>query len=310
MRISVVIPTKDRIPEICLCLDSISKQSILPNEIIIIDSGENLRLDFILTEKTPTIVSLVKLVRVKVSLTEARNIGVRCSTGDIVFFFDDDVVLDRDYIKQVMSVLANDQEGRIGGVMGNIVNVKRDVTSLSSVVRRFFFWDHFGDGRFLSSGLPTYIHGYGKAAQTEFLSGCMSAYRRKVLKEFAFDKNLGRLGGYCYLEDADMSYRVSRKYTLMYTPLAKLEHNPSQKSRVDVCNKTKQLVVNHFYLFEKNIPKRFSTLMSFYLSLFGYLFFTGLFQGNSQGIIGWFKGIFDYRTSCRKPKTRLIVKNL
>lgn len=299
MRISVVIPTKDRIQEICLCMDSISKQSILPNEVIVIDSGENSRLDFILKEKIPTLASLVKILRVKASLTEARNIGVRYCSGEIVFFFDDDVVLDRDYIKQVMGVFMNDREGKIGGAMGNIANVKRDVTSLSAIMRRLLFWDHFGTGRFLPSGLPTYVHGCGKTTQTEFLSGCMSAYRRKVLGEFAFDNNLGRLGGYCYLEDADMSYRASRKYALTYTPLAKLEHRPSAESKVDLRNRTKQLVFNHFYLFKKNMPKRLSNIFSFHLSLFGYLFFTGLFQGSPKGIIGWLKGIFAYLASYR-----------
>lgn len=294
MRISVVIPTKDRFQEICLCIDSISNQSILPNEIIIIDSGENSRLDFILNKKIPTIVPFVKLLHMKASLTGARNIGVQHSTGDIVFFFDDDVVLDRDYIKQVMTVFMNNPEEKIGGVMGNIVNLKRDVTSLSAIVKRLLFWDHFGDGRFLPSGLPTYVHGQEKVVTTEFLSGCMSAYSRKVLNEFVFDESLGRIGGYSYLEDADMSYRVSRRYALVYTPFAKLEHHPSPKGRIDRCSLTKALVFNHLYLFEKNMPKRLSTLLSFYVSLFGYLFFTGLFQGSPQGIIGCLKGLVTY----------------
>jgi len=294
VKTSVVIPTKDRIQEICLCIDSISKQSILPNEIIVIDSGENLRLDFVLKEKIPTIAPLVKILRVKASLTEARNIGVRHSTGDIIFFFDDDVILDSDYIKQVMNVFVNDPEEKIGGVMGNIVNMKRDVTSPFAIAKRLFFWDHFGDGRFLPSGLPTYVHGQDRIVPTEFLSGCMSAYSRKVLHEFVFDESLGRLGGYSYLEDADMSYRVSRKYALVYTPFAKLEHHPSAKGRIDRCSLTKALVFNHLYLFEKNMPKRFTTLLSLCASLFGYLLFTGLFQGSPQGIIGCFKGLVTY----------------
>lgn len=291
MKISIIIPTKDRTSEICQCIDSISRQSLLPHEVIIVDSSENAYLNSVLEGKIPAIMPLVKLVHVKASLSEARNIGVRHSSGDILFFFDDDVILDRDYIKQVMTVFANDENGKVGGVMGNIINISRDLTSLASVMRRFFFWDHFGDGKFLPSGLPTYVHGNRKVMQTEFLSGCMSAYSRKVLKEFAFDENLGKLSGYSYMEDADMSYRVSRKYTLIYTPFAKLEHHPSAKARVDRRNVTKQLAFNHFYLFKKNMPKRLSTLSSFYLSLFGYFFFTGLFQGSAQGIIGWFKGM-------------------
>jgi GT2 family glycosyltransferase len=209
-----------------------------------------------------------------------------------VFFFDDDIVLDRDYIKEVVNVFSIDREGKIGGVMGNILNLPRDLTSLTALVRRLFFLDHFGDGKFLTSGLPTYVHGQGKVIGIEFLSGCMSAYNRKVLEEFAFDENLGRLGGYCYLEDADMSYRVSRKYTLMYTPLARLEHCPSEKARFDVTLKTKQLVLNHRYLFNKNMPKRMSTMFAFGLSLFGILLVYGIFSKNGKGLVGFFEGLF------------------
>jgi len=296
--VSVVIPTKDRIDAICKAVASILEQTVLPEEIIVVDSSKNFDSCSFLKDRFTNSVPRVKCIRSDVVLTTARNIGIEHSSGDLIFFFDDDVVLDEDYIKEVVNVFMNDQEGKIGGVMGNIRNLQIDTSSLTAIVKCLSFLDHFGDGKFLPSGLPTYVHGQKGAMQTEFLSGCMSAYRRKVLNEFAFDEKLGKLSGYCYLEDVDMSYRVSRKYVLWYTPLAKLEHHPSmnQKSFYQIA---KQHVVNHSYLFKKNMPKTLSTMFAFFMSLLGILLINGFFRRSGKAIIGWFEGTLYVIRTCR-----------
>jgi GT2 family glycosyltransferase len=296
LRVSVVIPTKDRTHSLCKAIDSIVNQTLLPDEIILVDSSKKIDDRSFLKDGFTDSIPLVKFIWSNQVLTVARNIGIEHSSGDVIFFFDDDVVLDRDYIKEVVKVFMNDPREKIAGVMGNIRNLKRDTSSLTAIVRRLFFLDHFGDGKFLPSGLPTYVHGQEKKLQTEFLSGCTSAYRRKVLNEFAFDEKLGKLSGYCYLEDADMSYRVSRKYNLVYTPLARLEHHPSVKAGLNMMIRTKQLVTNHYYLFNKNIPKQLSAMLAFCLSLLGHLLVRGLFPLSGKAIIGWFQGIFAIST--------------
>ena len=43
------------------------------------------------------------------------------------------------------------------------------------------------------------------------------AFRRNVLDEFRFDE---QFKGYSFMEDCDISYGVSRKYKVMFTPFA------------------------------------------------------------------------------------------
>lgn len=290
MAMSIVIPTKGRVDQIFICLNSILKQTLLPHEIIIIDSSENANLGLFLKRKFRVDHPKVKYIHTEATLTEARNIGTQQSSGDVIFFLDDDIILDKDYVKEVTKVFTNDNDGKIAGVMGNITNMKRDTSGWRATLRRLFFLDYYGNGKFKLSGLPTWVHGQEKIMKTEFLSGCASAYRREVLNEFKFDEKLGVLGGYCFLEDADFSYRVSRKYPLIYTPFAKLEH---RAPGVVSPTKKRQYIFNLFYLFKKNVPKRLSNIFAFLLSLFGLLLFTLLFERNVRGFVSYLQGIAD-----------------
>lgn len=287
---SVVIPTRGQVDQISRCISSILEQTLLPHEIIVVDAGENTDLNLFLKRKFPVDHPKIEYIHSRTCLTEARNIGVQRSSGDIVFFFDDDVILEGDYIEKVMKVFLSDKEGKIAGVIGNITNVKRDTSGWRAALRSLFSLDYYGNGKFRLSGLPTWVSGENKIMRTEFLSGCASAYRREVLNEFKFDEKLGVLGGYCFLEDADFSYRVSRKYTLMYTPFARLEH---RAPRVVSPTKKRQYIFNHFYLFKKNVPKRLSNIFAFLLSLFGLLLFTSLFERNLRGFVSYLQGIAD-----------------
>lgn len=290
--ISVIIPTKGRIREVCYCLDSILKQTFLPDEIIIIDSSKKSKLGQFLKEKFPVKYPKISYLHSNVSLTRARNIGVERSSGEFVFFFDDDVILDKDYIKEVMKIFLNDKEGKVGGVTGRIVNIYRDATSLKNRLRRLLFLSYFGDGKVTLSGLSSSVQGIKNVVETEFIQGCAGAYRREVFKFFKFDERLGKLSGYCYMEDVDFSYRVSRKYKLIYTPFAKLEHLKSVSSRIDMVIANRQYIINRFYLFKKNMPKRFLNVTAFYISIFGLLL-RSLLRRNSKEMIGILLGLKD-----------------
>lgn len=289
-RISVVIPTKNRPLEIIKCIDSILKQTVPVDEIIVVDSSENRNLQPLLRKNFSCFTSKIKYIYSDVSNNAARNMGVQQSTGEIVFFFDDDVVLEMNYVREVMKIFEHDKEGKVAGVMGDIINLKRNIRDWRATLRRLFFLDYFGNGKFRLSGLPTWVHGERQVKKTEFLSGCMMAFRKHVFMEFKFDENLGKMGGYCYLDDVDLSYRVSRKHELVYTPFAKLKHTgPTKISSA----KKRQYVFNHFYLFKKNVPKNLTNILAFFVSIFGLLISTGIFERDVYGFLALLKGLRD-----------------
>jgi GT2 family glycosyltransferase len=88
-----------------------------------------------------------------------------------------------------------------------------------------------------------------KIQPTELLQGCCS-YRKKVFNEYEFDE---RLRGHAVREDIDFSFRVSRKYKLIYTPFAKLYHKSSSEGRESEELYYRKYIYNHYYIFRKNM---------------------------------------------------------
>ena len=299
VKLSVIIPTRDRIDELRECLDSLFYQTLVPDEIIVIDSGKT-KVYSQLQKAFPVSISEIQYVYSNVCSNSARNIGVRKSSGSILFFFDDDVVLDKDYVKEILGVFANDDKRNIVGLQGNITNMRiKPTNSLTMIIgmifRRLLFLSYYNGGNFRLSGLPTWICRSPEAKMTkvEFMISCASAFRRQVFDEFMFEEKLGMLSGYCAYDDVDFSYRVSRKYTLMYVPHAKLEHHRSKKARSNLMMWNRRRVFNYFYVFKKNMPKELSNILAFFVTLYAFLLFAWLFQKNLKGIIGWFRGIAD-----------------
>ncbi|RUS95242.1 glycosyl transferase family 2 [Dulcicalothrix desertica PCC 7102] len=63
--------------------------------------------------------------------------------------------------------------------------------------------------------------GYGNVMDVPYLSGCFMLFRRKYLDEIGyFDENI-----FMYLEDADITLRMSRKYRTVFYPHVHIFHH-------------------------------------------------------------------------------------
>jgi GT2 family glycosyltransferase len=194
---------------------------------------------------------------------------VRESSGDILFFLDDDVVLERDFVREIKKVFDSDPSGEVGGVAGDILEARKARGKRQwwqQLLRRLFFLSDYGSGEFRLSGFGTWPQGLDEIQYVELLTGCEMAFRRKVFDELEFDE---RLTGYAYMEDVDFSYRVSRKYRNVYTPFARCRHIQSQKERLNKAERKKMLLTNHTYLFRKNMPQTLAHRVAFWLSVIG-----------------------------------------
>lgn len=216
------------------CLESVRTQSRLPDEVVVVDASDHDQLSHdlgVLDLGMP--ITYIKSVP---HLTRQRNQGVQASRGDIIFFFDDDVVLEPDYIEQVLRVYEEDKQGIVGGVQGTLTNVGTQTSWKRRLIIQLFLLDGPGDGRMLPSGLqrwvdsahPRYQH-LVEPLPIEVMNGCIQSYRRTVFDDFQFNEDLP---GYGTGEDRDFSYRVSRKYRLYYTPLARAEHRSRPLERM------------------------------------------------------------------------------
>ena len=102
MKISIIVCTKDRLKDLIRFTVSLKNQNLQPDEYIIVDSttppvNEN--------EGFCEITSLypqLKYYHTQPGLTFQRNYGISVSTGEVLFFFDDDIVLDPGYLQIII----------------------------------------------------------------------------------------------------------------------------------------------------------------------------------------------------------------
>lgn len=101
LTLSLIIPTYNEQRHIKDCLDSIAKQSRMPEEVILVDNNSS--------DDTVAIAKKYKFVRVikekKQGLIYARNAGFRAAKGDILGRIDADSVLVEDWVQVVMAEL-------------------------------------------------------------------------------------------------------------------------------------------------------------------------------------------------------------
>jgi GT2 family glycosyltransferase len=227
MKLSVIIPTYNRRHDLDTCLDSIQKQTLAPDEIIIVDDSDNNETEQLIQQRWGEFDIRYIHHEGQRSLARCENLGVKHSTGDIVLILDDDVVLEENYIKEILNTY-NEHPYALG-VQGYITNGYVP-SPLKNILRRFLIYSYREkDGcSVLPNGNTSYPYEPDHVISCKWLSGCNNSWKRKVFDEFQFDNNLL---GYSFNEDVDFSNRVYKKYpgSLLMTPKARLVHNTVKK---------------------------------------------------------------------------------
>jgi glycosyltransferase involved in cell wall biosynthesis len=253
VRLSVIICTKDRPEMLATCLESLRCQTRRPEEIVIVDASAPPARDAVCRVANDMRGCRVALIRSVPGLPRQRNLGARVTTGSVVVYLDDDVVLDAGYLAAIARTFEDDCTGQIGGVGGAQVP---DPTPREGCLRRaacrLFLLDTYGRGLVKRSGRPDYAFAPRSRMKVEFLSGCNMAYRREVLAALSFDE---RLGGYALGEDLQFSYRVSRRWDLVLTPHARLEHRVAGTGRPRRDDYQAMAIFNRYLFFREQVAR-------------------------------------------------------
>lgn len=268
MKIEIIIPTKDRHEDLQKAIKSIVQQTLKPSKIVIVDAGEKPKNYSPIEKQCLEKGIFLKVIQSKPGLTFQRNLAIKQIENDLIIFFDDDVELDEDYLESIATVFEADKNIKIGGATGKILNGISKPGFFARLLRKTFLLSLPSKGEILPSGCVNMID-YTKEDTFEinWLSGCNMAYRKEVFERFLFDENLKIYAS----EDFDFSFRVNKKYKLVYIPSAKLLHNHSSASRLSKAIRTGMFVRGHNYLFKKNMPQTFFNKICHFWSLNGIL---------------------------------------
>lgn len=115
--ISVIIPAFNATLTIRKCLVALAAQTFQPKEIIIVDDGskDNLESEISRLRIDLKMKNLVLLKQNHKGVSEARNLGVKKSCGEILVFLDSDCVPDKNWLKKINEAFSNPQVGAVGG---------------------------------------------------------------------------------------------------------------------------------------------------------------------------------------------------
>ncbi len=263
----ILICTKNRPEDIKKNLFSLFKQTYAPGKIIIVDASDSDRTEKVINKFRDNL----KIEYIKSSIsstTYQRNIGIKKSTGNIIIMLDDDVVLDRNFILEIVKIYRTHPDA--GGVSGMIVNMPK-LSPLYDIFKYVFLQTGTSKRKpnyIKKSGFPSVSLITNRITEQNFMQSCVCSYKKAILNKFIFDENLTK---YAYMEDVDISYRISKHHKLIRTPYAKLEHFPSAEGRVSIKKLKSIIFFNHYYLFKKNISKTPDNVLAHLFSHFGLI---------------------------------------
>ena len=100
MKLSVIIPTKDRPRRLIKLIKTLEKNKFFFNEIIIVDSSNDINKSYI-KKKLISIKLVVKLINSKPSIANQRNLGIKKEKRDnnYIMFLDDDISFNYSFLE-------------------------------------------------------------------------------------------------------------------------------------------------------------------------------------------------------------------
>ena len=303
--VTVIVPVQNGEQTIQPLLESLQRLDYDRNkvEVIIVDGNS--------TDKTQEIVKKypVKLiVTEKKGLNLARNIGIKCSNGEIVAFTDSDCMVPSNWITKIVENFKDPQVSCVGGSAKALDNDFISQYADNSIVRLMPF---FTKREELEKVKPFFRHP----------AGCNMAFRRKVAEEVGyFDENIQY--GFDEVEFADRVCRAGYKMILDPDVLVWHKHRSTFREFLNQnfqYGKGSGLVLKRKRLKDSVSKWSFLSLMGFisWLLIVGSLMFLTFTSGSSifPWILFGFTGlpviilaaVYTYRALQNKKFARIVV---
>ena len=216
--VTVIIPTKNRQSDLRSTLQDLAAQTRRPDEIVIVDQSAAPSLD---TRDCSLTLNYIHAPELS-GAAEARNVAMDCARGGLWIFLDDDVILEPQYVEEIVKAYSPG----ITGVSGIITNYQTPPLS------QRLFDICFSKGPFSDDRQPIYWRAERlrhKKPQRVRQFGCgVMSFRSEAIRHLRFDPNL--TGG-SLAEDIDFCAHLPTSTKLVIAPNARLIHKKSAVGR-------------------------------------------------------------------------------
>jgi GT2 family glycosyltransferase len=200
----VVICTIKRHFVLTKCVESILKNNILPNRLIIVDQNHD-NLSILSIKKIFSIYNFKNYLILKniskKSLTASKNIALKYIKSKYVFFLDDDISVDKYFFFNSLAIML---KKNCTGVCGTILNYQNN--PLKNFFYNIFNYFEFKDNRvYFNNDKNKKFKSDSK--KIYHLPGGITCFKSSIFKKISFDQNL-IIHNY---EDVDFNYRLKNK---------------------------------------------------------------------------------------------------
>ena len=307
MKFSLIVCTYMRPEPLLKLLQSVKKQTLYPDEILIIDGSTNNDTEIIINKNRIDSLKYFLVPDKDRGLTKQRNFGVaRVSLdSDIVCFLDDDTILEDSYFEELIKTynIYPDALG-VGGYITNETKWETTNENYKTLINEFYFdgWKRKDGSRFvlrkklgLDSDCPpgfssSFSHGRSvsflppsnKTYQVEQLMGGVSSFRKLAFEKLSFSTYFE---GYGLYEDADFTLRASKIGKLYVNTNARLGHFHAESGRPNQYHYGKMVVRNGWYVWRvKNPTPNFKDRFKWntITLLLTFIRFTNTFTSNNK----------------------------
>lgn len=266
--ISIVTPTFRRPTEVVGLLENLAKQTVLPDEVILVDGAAENEKD---TEKAVCAVKenfpfKVNYIRHGGGTAIQRNVGIDAARSVFVALVDDDVRLEKDFLKHIIKVFSDDSQKKIGGIVGYRTNkyFKFEESERWSWYKRLRLLKIYEPGRYdFDCGYPINNNmqpPFSGVRPVDFMTTACAVWRCEV-----FDSGLrfhSFFQDYGVLEDAHFSLKAGQNWNLLQCGDAHCQELSSPNGRVNRRKIGYKCVVNYYFVFQ-DVVKPLSGLHKF-----------------------------------------------
>ncbi|MDM8516629.1 glycosyltransferase [Desulfobacterales bacterium HSG16] len=119
-RISVAVVTRDRSALLAKTLESIARQTVMPDEVVVVDNAsiDDTRK---MVKSFESNLPILYLYCEEIGVNAARNCALKNSTGDVLLFTDDDAEAEPEWVEEMSKSLKKHPDAAaIVGVKGNL----------------------------------------------------------------------------------------------------------------------------------------------------------------------------------------------
>ena len=270
-RVSVVTPTFHRPGELLELLENLSRQTLLPTEVIVVDGSERndseLAIDQL--QDSADFPFVLKYVRQEAGTATQRNRGIEIATGDFIALVDDDVRLEDRFLYEAVREFEADSNQEIGGIVGYRTN--RHFMAADRArwrwYRRLGLLTCYEPGRYdFETGYPINNNmqpPFSGIRPVDFMTTACAVWRKSVFDSgLRFDPFFQDYG---VLEDAHFSLRAGKRWKLVQSGDARCIELRSPNGRVRRDKLGFKCVVNYYYVYNEIAgPLRFSNKFRFW----------------------------------------------